>query len=187
VGAKLGVDQFGRVHDLNVQRMRGAPKQVEEMVRQTTIADGVMLLCASNRSRAARARSSWTITGGLLHGYDVRGIPSTSNKVLRAKPWLISLNRAVSQVRAPWNAACSFEFEAFPNGLPIPGWTHARQPSKNSTPLQYITGECDGDGRLSYSRSRLSDKGVALFRAWYLNGPTIGAFHFRWMGAVAIK
>jgi predicted phage terminase large subunit-like protein len=180
VGAKLGVDQFGRVTILNVQRMRGAPKQVEEMVRQTTIADGVSVVVRIEQEPGSAGKIVVDNYRRLLHGYDVRGIPSTSNKVLRAKPLAdLAESGRLSMVRAPWNAALLVEFEAFPNGL------HDDQVDACAAAFKELDAiaitspvsvtETDGFRIESLSH----DKELLLFRAWYLNGPTMWCVSFQ--------
>jgi predicted phage terminase large subunit-like protein len=115
VGLLLG-EREGIFYVLDVQRLRGRPRRVEERIQQTAQVD----------TRAVRifieeepGSSGKTVIDhyrrDILSGFDCRGHKVTGDKVTRAR--IVSSAAEAGNIRliqAPWNKAFLDEIEAFP-------------------------------------------------------------------------
>ena len=119
VGAKLGIDRSNRVTILDIRRVRGTPRQVEEFIRQTTIEDGAgVLVRIEQEPGAAGLIVVDHYQRRVLLGFDVRGVPTNGNKVSRANPLSeFAKSGNLLLLRASWNPVLLDELEAFPKGL----------------------------------------------------------------------
>jgi len=171
VGARLGIDQYKRVVIRDIRRRRGTPTQVEALVRQTAIEDGIGVAVRIEQEPGSAGKMMVDHFRIILPGYDVRGLPSTSSKMSRAKPMAeFAQSGNLILVLAPWNAPLLDELEAFPNGLhddQVDACSGAfAELSVLATPAPEVPSEVDK------LRIELLEHVLALdlFRAWNLSG-----------------
>lgn len=106
----------GVYYILDVVRLRGSPKQVDDAIKNTASQDGkgVRIRLPQDPGQAGKSQKAGHIT--MLDGYTVRALPVTGDKQVRATP-LSSQAEAgnVKLVKGPWNAAFLEEIGMFPN------------------------------------------------------------------------
>ena len=118
VGAKLArAGAQNRFTVLDVQRLRGTPAEVDQLIAQTAIADGIgtSIRWFQDPGQAGIYQSQKLMQ--LLRGFDAKGVTSQINKQQRASP----LSRAaefgeVDLLRGDWNNALLNELAQFPDG-----------------------------------------------------------------------
>ncbi len=116
-GVKLRIEQPGRYVVLDVIRLRGSPRQVEQAIMSTAKLDGqaVHIGLPEDPGQAGKAQSSYLT--GLLAGYHVVTTRETGSKYLRAQPVSSQIEGGnVSMVRGDWNRAFIDELRDFPLG-----------------------------------------------------------------------
>lgn len=145
-GAKLGMDEGGRIYILHVKRLRGRWTQTKAQIVQTAQDDGqdVVVLIEAN---------------GTQLGYfqDVKSDPAMrsrivlpdkpeGNKEMRASVWGSRLQDGVIlMVRGEWNSALVDEMDVFPNG------EHDDQVDAVSGGYAYLVSKASG--RVEYAPS----------------------------------
>lgn len=103
---------------LNVKRQQLSPGKVENLVRQTALEDGPHVTIGIEQEPGSSGKlliHSYATT--VLHGFTVVGNPTSSNKVLRAQPWLANVeNGRTYLLKAAWNSIFADEYDSFPGG-----------------------------------------------------------------------
>jgi len=126
VGALLGEKQ-GIYHLLDIRRMRGAPPQVEALIKQTAELDGVSTRIYMEQEPGSSGVSQVDYYARqVLNGYSFWGVKTTGSKQERATPVSsaaeagnIKLVRSklYTQAEMSWIGVLLDEFEAFPQGM----------------------------------------------------------------------
>lgn len=100
----------------NVIRKQISPGQIETYVRNTALADGVdteVLIEQEPGSAGKNLVHHYTVS--ILPEFRVTGVPVSSNKVVRAQPFLAAAEAGkVSLLSGSWNEAFISEFDTFP-------------------------------------------------------------------------
>jgi predicted phage terminase large subunit-like protein len=117
VGARIAVKD-GQVWIEDIKRLRGAPLQVEALIKQTAQTDGKTIpIFMEQEPGSSGVDSIDHYTREVLFGYTFRGIKSTGPKAERASPVSSAAEAGnIKLVEAPWNTVLLDEFESFPIG-----------------------------------------------------------------------
>ncbi len=116
VGVKLGRAETGMVVT-DVQRLRGGPMEVADLIVQTARLDGrgVAVGLPQDPGQAGKQQVAWLT--GLLAGFRVVAWPETGSKMTRAGPAAAQVaGGALALVRGGWNRAFLDELRDFPAG-----------------------------------------------------------------------
>lgn len=116
-GVKLTIDGSGVFYVEDVRRAQEGPAGVERMVKVTATQDGVdtRIRIPQDPGQAGKAQAATLIK--LLAGYDVKAVPPTGSKEVRAMPAAAQAEAGnVKLVRAPWNEPFIEEMCNFPTG-----------------------------------------------------------------------
>lgn len=116
-GVRLGRTDAGGLVVLDVQRMRGGPMEVAELIVQTARLDGrgVSVGLPQDPGQAGKQQVAWLT--GLLAGFRVVASPETGSKVTRAGAAAAQVAGGVlTVVRGGWNRAFLDELRDFPAG-----------------------------------------------------------------------
>ena len=117
VGIKVMRDSSGRWIVLDVVRLRGSPRQVEEAIAETARVDGrsVTVALPEDPGQAGKNQVSYLIR--MLAGYKVVASRETGSKIVRATPVAAQVEAGnIVLMRAPWNHALIEELRDFPYG-----------------------------------------------------------------------
>lgn len=116
VGVLMQRTPTGMYYILDVVRMRGTPKDVDNTIKNTATQDGKLVRIRLPQDPGQAGKSQKASHATLLDGYTLRILPVTGEKSVRATP-LASQAEAgnVKLVRGPWNAAFLEEIGMFPN------------------------------------------------------------------------
>lgn len=116
-GTLLARDENRRFYVLDVRYAKAGAHDVESLVRATAIEDGKDVPVRIEQEPGAAGKSLISYyTRHVLPGWDVRGVPSSRDKVTRAAPWASQAEAGnVTVVRGPWLGRWLDEHEAFPN------------------------------------------------------------------------
>lgn len=108
----------GNTYVMNVVRKQHSPGQVEELVRNTALADGEGVKIRIEQEPGSAGKSLvHHYKVGVLPEFDVDGIPVTKAKLVRAQPFIAAAEAGkVLLVAGKWNAAFIKEFDEFPAG-----------------------------------------------------------------------
>lgn len=103
---------------IDVTRRRATPETVENLVRTKAIQDGaVTKIFIEQEPGASGLQLVSHYKNNVLPEYRVEGCPATSNKVVRAQPFLAACEAGkVKLLKRAWNGAFLDEFEDFPEG-----------------------------------------------------------------------
>lgn len=171
VGAKLGIDVAGRVAILDLRKLRGSPRQVDELVRRTAHEDGAAVLVRIEEEPGSASRIVVDQFRNALQGFDVQGVATKANKVSRAKPLSeCAASGKLVVVRASWNAALLDELEVFPDGL------HDDQVDACSGAFAVLGFLADAEPPTQAEPDHLRvepleyNMGLKLYRSWCLSG-----------------
>lgn len=101
---------------LDVQHFREDPDDTERRMMKTAEQDGPTVKIREEQEPGSSGKSIINIhKKGIFAGYPYDGIPSTGDKVTRAKPYSAKVNKGhVFLVRGPWNDAYLNELHVFP-------------------------------------------------------------------------
>jgi predicted phage terminase large subunit-like protein len=116
-GVKTLRDPAGRWIILDVVRLRGNPRQVEQAILQTATIDGrtVMISLPEDPGQAGKNQVSYLTR--MLAGYNVVASRETGSKVVRATPLAAQIEAGnLTMVRANWNLPLIEELREFPFG-----------------------------------------------------------------------
>jgi predicted phage terminase large subunit-like protein len=100
----------------DVRRDRWSPGDVEKNLKNTASQDGLSVRVRMPQDPGAAGKSDAATKIKLLAGYDVKALPVTGEKAVRAKPASAQAEAGnVKLLRAPWNEAFLDEVCSFPN------------------------------------------------------------------------
>jgi len=119
-GCLMGKDVHNSLYVLDMQRERGTPMTIENLIKQTALDDRELFGDVSTTvEQEGGASGVFTIDNfvrKVLFGFDAKGQRAVSSKWHRAKPLSAQVNRGnVSVVEAGWNYDFFMEICAFPN------------------------------------------------------------------------
>jgi predicted phage terminase large subunit-like protein len=115
VGLKLSCNLNGTFTVLDVVRMRGTPRQVEEIIVATAAADGPAVRIGLPEDPGQAGRSQITYLVSRLRGYQVSASRETGGKTVRATPVASQMDAGnIAIVAARWNHALIDELREFP-------------------------------------------------------------------------
>ena len=117
VGIKLRVERPGQFLVLDVIRMRGSARQIEQTIVGTARLDGTSVHIGFPEDPGQAGKSQVANYTGLLAGYHVVATRESGSKVVRAQPLSSQIEAGnVSIVRAAWNRIFLDELRNFPFG-----------------------------------------------------------------------
>jgi predicted phage terminase large subunit-like protein len=110
-------DKGGVLYVEDVRRLRGTPRQVEALVRQTAEEDGPDVHVVMEQEPGSSGVAVIDHYLRVLQGYKFQGQRSTGSKADRAAPLAAQAEGGnVKLLRAAWNRDLLDELEAFPFG-----------------------------------------------------------------------
>jgi predicted phage terminase large subunit-like protein len=116
-GVKLSRDKPGRYIVVDVVRIRGTPRQVEELIVNTAQKDGTKVIVAIPEDPGQAGKSQMSYLTRQLAGFSVISSRETGSKATRAMPLASQVEAGnLSIVRAEWNRALFDEMRDFPWG-----------------------------------------------------------------------
>ena len=116
-GVKMLRDPTGRWIILDVVRLRGNPRQVEQAILQTATLDGRAVTISLPEDPGQAGKNQVAYLTRMLAGYNVAASRETGSKVVRATPMAAQMEASnVLMVRANWNAPLLEELREFPFG-----------------------------------------------------------------------
>jgi predicted phage terminase large subunit-like protein len=117
VGVKLSREKTGRYNILDVVRIRGTPRQVEELIVSTAEQDGTKVIVAIPEDPGQAGKSQMSYLTRQLAGFHVISSRETGSKATRAMPLASQVEAGnVSIVRAGWSRTLLDEMRDFPWG-----------------------------------------------------------------------
>jgi predicted phage terminase large subunit-like protein len=117
VGVKLMRDGTGRFTVLDVTRLRGSPRQVEEALLRAAQADGKSVAIALPEDPGQAGKSQISYLTAQLAGYRVTSSRESGSKATRALPVASQIEAGnLAVVRAGWNGPFLEELGHFPFG-----------------------------------------------------------------------
>ncbi len=117
VGIKLSRDRTGRYLILDTARIRGTPRQVEELIVNTAQKDGPKVIIAIPEDPGQAGKSQMSYLTRQLAGFYVTSSRETGSKATRAMPLASQVEGGnISILRADWNRALLDEMRDFPWG-----------------------------------------------------------------------
>ncbi len=117
VGVKLSRDKTGRYLILDCARIRGTPRQVEELIVSIARKDGPKVIIAIPEDPGQAGKSQASYLTRQLAGFYVTSSRETGSKATRAMPLASQIEGGnVSILRADWNRALLDEMRDFPWG-----------------------------------------------------------------------
>jgi predicted phage terminase large subunit-like protein len=117
VGVKVTCDEVGRCTVLDVIRMRGSPRQVEESIITAARCDGSKVKISLPEDPGQAGKGQVAYLTARLAGYHVTSSRETGAKETRAAPAASQVEAGnVAIVRAAWNHAFIEELRDFPFG-----------------------------------------------------------------------
>lgn len=117
VGIKMMIDGAGRFTVLDVARLRGTPREVEEAISNAARVDGMQVRIGLPEDPGQAGKSQAAYLTRLLAGFNVRASRETGSKLTRATPVASQIEQGnVSMLRGNWNNAFLDELRDFPFG-----------------------------------------------------------------------
>lgn len=117
VGVKLRIERPGHFLIMDVIRLRGSPREIEQAVIDAANLDGTSVHIGLPEDPGQAGKSQVAHFTGLLAGYHVIATRETGSKYIRAEPLSSQVERSnVSMIRADWNRAFTDELRDFPQG-----------------------------------------------------------------------
>ena len=117
VGVKLRVERPGQFLVLDVIRMRGSPRQIEQTVIDAARLDGPSVHIGFPEDPGQAGKSQVSHYVGLLSGFHVVATRESGSKILRAQPLSSQIEAGnLTVMRADWNRTFLEELRAFPFG-----------------------------------------------------------------------
>ena len=117
VGVKLMRDTQRRFTVLDVVRLRGSPRQVEDAIDATARSDGDSVWIGLPEDPGQAGRSQITYLAGRLAGFRLITSRETGSKATRAMPLASQIEAGnVAVLRCDWTHALLDELRAFPMG-----------------------------------------------------------------------
>ena len=117
VGALIGISE-GRYYVFDIQRMRGTPGEVQNLVKRTADADGSSVdIVMEQEPGSGGVNTIDHYARNVLAGYAFKGVRPTGNKVERARVASAAAEMGnVKLLRGRWNKAFIDELVQFPKG-----------------------------------------------------------------------
>lgn len=116
-GVLMSKDVDGIYYVEDVQRAQLSSGKRNKLMRSQAAMDGVTTIVRIEQEPGSGGKESAEISKKELAGYTVKVVPSTNDKVTRARPFAIQAEAGnVKLLRGPWNAAYLDELCVFPNG-----------------------------------------------------------------------
>ena len=117
VGIKLSRQNSGRYTILDVVRIRGTPRQVEELILSTAQRDGIKVIVAIPEDPGQAGKSQMSYLTRQLAGFHVVSSRETGSKATRAMPLASQVEAGnLSLINAEWNRVLLDEMRDFPWG-----------------------------------------------------------------------
>lgn len=117
VGIKLSRDRTGQYLVLDIARIRGTPRQVEELIVNTAQKDGPKVIIAIPEDPGQAGKSQTSYLTRQLAGFYVTSSRETGSKATRAMPLASQVEGGnISILRADWNRTLLDEMGNFPWG-----------------------------------------------------------------------
>jgi predicted phage terminase large subunit-like protein len=117
VGVKLSRGTHGRFVILDIVRIRGTPREVEELIVNTAQKDGTKVVVAIPEDPGQAGKSQMSYLTRQLAGFHVISSRETGPKATRAMPLASQIEAGnVSAIRAEWNRVLVDELRDFPWG-----------------------------------------------------------------------
>jgi predicted phage terminase large subunit-like protein len=117
VGIKLSRDRLGRYLILDVVRIRGTPRQVEDLIVRTTQSDGPNVVVSIPEDPGQAGKSQMAYLTRQLAGFRVISSRETGSKATRAMALASQVEAGnVSIIRADWDRTLIDEMRDFPWG-----------------------------------------------------------------------
>jgi predicted phage terminase large subunit-like protein len=117
VGVKLSRGKAGRYIILDVVRIRGTPRQVEELILMTAQRDGTNVIVAIPEDPGQAGKSQISYLTRQLAGFHVTSSRETGSKATRAMPLASQVEAGnLSIIRGEWSRALLDEMRDFPWG-----------------------------------------------------------------------
>lgn len=118
VGSLCGLDEINDFWIIEVVAIQGTPGQVKHLIQQTALLDGPEVPVVIEQEPGASGKMVIDqYENEYLPGYDVFGVRSTGNKVVRAAPMAnASTDKRIKIVHGKWTKRQLDELEQFPFG-----------------------------------------------------------------------
>jgi len=117
VGLKLARQNDGRYVVLNVLRLRGTPRQVEELIVNTAHEDGATVIVGIPEDPGQAGKSQMAYLTRQLAGFHVIAARETGSKATRAMPIASQIEAGnLGLAQADWNQSFIDELRDFPFG-----------------------------------------------------------------------
>jgi predicted phage terminase large subunit-like protein len=117
VGVKLSRNRHGRYFILDIVRIRGTPREVEELIVNTAQRDGAKVIVAIPEDPGQAGKSQMSYLTRQLAGFHVISSRETGSKATRAMPLASQVEAGnVSVLRAEWSRTLLDEMRDFPWG-----------------------------------------------------------------------
>ncbi len=117
VGVKLARDRSGRYNILDIARLRGTPRQVEELIVNTARTDGLKVTVALPEDPGQAGKSQMSYLTRQLAGFHVISSRETGSKATRAMPLASQVESGnVTTIHADWARPLLDEMRDFPWG-----------------------------------------------------------------------
>lgn len=111
-GVRVSLTPDGRVFVEDVVRGQWSPREVDAIIRQTAALDGPGVLVREEREPGASGKAVVDARGRALHGYDYEGVPSTTSKLTKWRPYRSQVEAGnVCVLNRPWAKAFLDEHE----------------------------------------------------------------------------
>ncbi len=103
----------------NIIRRQISPGEIESLVAQTALADGIATTVVMEQEPGASGKQVTShYSNNVLPNYRVKGVPTVTSKYVRAHPLLAAAEAGkVFMVRGSWNETWLEEFDEFPYGV----------------------------------------------------------------------
>ena len=117
VGLKLARDEAGRCTVLDVVRLRGSPREIEDAILRTAKADGLSVIVGLPQDPGQAGKTQVAYLTAALAGHRVISSRETGSKFLRANPVASQVEAGnLAVLTATWNHAFLRELAEFPSG-----------------------------------------------------------------------
>jgi predicted phage terminase large subunit-like protein len=117
-GALVALSKQGVWYLADMRRTRGTPMQVENLIKQTAMLDGVQVPVRIEQEGGASGKTVIDhYARNVLVGFAFQGIPAAGRKEVRAQPVRTAAQAGnFKLLEGPWNHDFLAEAEGFPNG-----------------------------------------------------------------------
>lgn len=117
VGVLMGKTAQDQYVILDVVRDRWSALKREQVIQQTAAMDGKSVYIRMEQEPGSGGKDSADASVRALAGYNVKAVPSTGSKSLRAEPFAVQVEAGnVLLLKGDWNKEYMDELRVFPNG-----------------------------------------------------------------------